>query len=434
MLLKSFITVHTVRRSRHSLLQRRNEHSSSSPFRSIIAIAMNHDDSSANLPNDSLANLLPLDLIAEVATYIALYEVDDDGYLNESLSSFISNIGLSVQDRIYIIRIYFNGNLQVLQDLLHSNVLNLDDINEHLNVWNKSQTNAANTFVSLIELSHNSQSQHHVCGLNRLIFSFSDEDGERLDSEVVYNRLDELIQQGTTSYGVPVLKVKSTNGSILRAIDNNSVTGLSRFDILDCCMDKFDNGHSGIALFVTTDKIRSKIIDVAIENHTIACLNRLDPIWQAWLDITRQDSIVSEKWREAIQCLQGRPQTIGRGMFVSTNMASGLVAGVNTNPSIFSPIVQVLQLKPIPMNNEQRWKLVVTDGGMKVCTGLVPGHLIHHVNSGELKLHAVIKVLEFDTAPTSGDHHLFVLLRMQFLFQHNCRIVHPINAHEDVRD
>ena len=388
-----------------------------------------------------LANLLPPDLIANITSYIPLFELDNDGYLYESLNRFLTNIGIPIEERIYITRKYFDDNLQVLQDILHCNFLTLDDVNEHLSVFNESQINDGTKFISIIELSHNNRSPNQVSGLIRFVVSFLDDDGEeRLDRDVVLNHLDELIQQDYTDYGVPVLKVKSTDESLLRAIDNNSVLSMSREDMLDHCMDKFDNGHSGIALYVTNETTRSRFIDVTFVNPIIARMNRLDPICQAWHEITRRDSVVSDTWGDRVMHLHSRPHTTGRerhevDMFVSSNVAGGLVFGENTNPLLFSPVVEIIRFKRIPMNNTEQiaWKIVVTDG-TKLCTGLVPERLVHHVNSGELKLHAVIKVLEFTTASTSGGHRLFVLLGMEFMYQHKYRIAHPIDIQDDVRD
>lgn len=364
------------------------------------------------------------DVLTEIASFIPLF----DENLNDVLNRFVTNIGIKIDVRVYICQRYFNNNLLILQGLLNSN-LSVDIVDRYLKLWNECQPHQENKFISMINLFIK-QSQHQVDGLQKAVFHFVSRDG-RCCRDNIYCRLYDLIHQTVTHYQIPVLNLaEEKDGSLLRAIDNNSVFGLSKHDVLQLCMEKYDNGHTKVDFFVTRDTSRFRIVDVTFVNPVIGFLNQLNSIRQAWIDSARCNSVVSEIWGDQILHLCSIRYASARDMFISSDVMDAMVFGEAI--WTLNPIVQIVYLKRIAMRNtdQETWKIVISDGSM-FYTGLVPERLLHHVHNREIKQNAVIRILDFSTHQTRSGLYFFVLHQMQFLYHHMYSIGHPIDVLRD---
>ena len=115
---------------------------------------------------------------------------------------------------------------------------------------------------------------------------------------------------------------------------------------------------------------------------------------------------------------------VNPGMYVSTGSITTMFGmnGANDTPD-FQPTVQVVHLKEISSVQEKRWKVAISDG-THFFTGMVGSQLNPMVDNGEIKQHAIIKVIDF-LVHTNKGQKFFILLKAEFMHHHSCRIGTP---------
>ncbi len=307
----------------------------------------------------------------------------------------------------------------------------MDLTNKYLDIWNSNQPQQETTFSWMI----NSLCDGRQCddGMERIILSYEHQNGDSRDRNAIDSYLQDSIKEMETTYGIAVL-IFSMRGkdTTVRSIDNSSICGLSKNEVIQLCLMKFDNGHRKVNIFVTTDSSRSRCIDVTFTNPVITILNKLDSISRAWVASERNNNCVSKMWRAQLQSFYDndphRFELSSDDMFLSSNSMMIILGttGRNNIP-LFHPIVQIVFMKRLPNVAEERWRIAISDGS-EYYQGIVPESLNHHIHSGELKLHSVIRVLDFATYETANGFNVFILLQFQFLYHHRYSIGYPINV------
>ena len=393
----------------------------------------------ANSPTHSMINQLPADCLSAICSFLPLF----DKWSDDVPFRFISNIGIEDEDvGLFVLQSFYHNNMHILQGLLNSN-LSAELVDIYLHFWNSYQPHSDTTFCRLINSIYNAHSKlpshQRYDGLEKIVFTFVTQDGERLDRNVIQDQLLASIVEKSTSYGIPVLLL-SMDGTIVRSIDNRSLFGLSKDDVVELCLEKFDYGHTAIDMFVTTASSRSRCLDVVFTNPVVGILNNLESITQAWTEsASNSTSCVSKEWRAQLLSLRNNDPRImdvalksgdlnENDMYLSSN-SMDIIFGENGRNDIpmFEPIVQIVHMKRIPNVDDLRWKIVISDG-THFYHGIVPRHLAHHVDNGEIKLFAIIRVLDFISTTTPNGFYIFIPLRIQFLYHHRHSIGHPVDV------
>lgn len=385
---------------------------------------------------------LPIDLQALIIQFIPIF----DNELNEILLSSLANIGLSVDDQFYICESYFNTSI-VLFGLLNS-TLPVTIADKYLRLWNICQTNEERRFTGLIESLCDEEAKNEVSGLEKVIFSFFNDNGEKLDRDEVYNKLYDMMSEGTAPYQIPVI-ILEQNGkeSFLRSVGNTSVFGLSKEGdsrgdptpvqlLARLCMKRYDDGYTKVDFYVTTYNSRSRFVDPLFNNPVIPFLNGLNSIREAWIDSELDDTIVSEVWEDQLHLLSS-PHRSGAvceilgpctEMFFSYDTMNLMVSGF-IRPTD-NPIVQIVDMNQTTMSEDpdrEAWTIVISDGCFFYRGVVTDRQLLQYVHSGEIKRNAVIRILDYDTQETDGEYY-FVLRRMQFMYNNNYIVGYPIDV------
>jgi hypothetical protein len=381
-----------------------------------------------------MINQLPAGCLAVICSFLPLL----DKWSDDVPFRFISNIGIEDEDvGLFVLQSFYHNNMYILQGLLNSN-LSAELVDMYLHYWNSYQPHSDSTFCYLINSIYNDHSKlpshQRDDGIEKIVFTFVTQDGERLDRNVVQDQLLASIDEKVTSYGIPVL-LMSMDDTIVRSIDNRSLFGLSKDDVVQLCLEKYDYNHTAIDMFVTTASSRCRCLDVVFTNPVVAILNNLESITQAWIESASNSTL----WRAQLLSLRNNDPHImdvalksgdlnENDMFLSSN-SMYMIFGENGRNDIpmFQPIVQVVHIKQLPNVNERRWRIVISDG-THFYHGIVPTHLTHHVDNGEIKLFAIIRVLDTASARTPNGFYIFILLRIQFLYHHRYNIGHPVDV------
>jgi len=100
----------------------------------------------------------------------------------------------------------------------------------------------------------------------------------------------------------------------------------------------------------------------------------------------------------------------------------------------FNPVLQILQVKQVPGATSgvqgERYRLILSDGDL-YAQGMLAKQLIHHVHSGELTVHAVIRVKNYLTNVVNNKL-VIIILNLDILNNPGNKIGNPVMVNDTV--